>query len=80
MLTSHGCKGELGVLVFNATLNNVSVISWGLVLLVEESGVPRGENIRPVKSLTNFRSSMILLIRSTCICCTNSGHNLKNKI
>jgi hypothetical protein len=31
-------------MVFNATFNNISVISWQSVLLVEETGVP-GENI-----------------------------------
>jgi hypothetical protein len=31
------------VKVFNATFNNISVISWRSVLLVEETGVP-GEN------------------------------------
>jgi hypothetical protein len=30
-----------GVLVFNATFNNISVISWQSVLLVEETGLPR---------------------------------------
>ena len=30
-------------LVFHATFNNISVISWWSVLLVEETGVP-GEN------------------------------------
>ena len=34
------------VMVFNATFNNISVISWRSVLLVEETGVP-GENRRP---------------------------------
>ena len=34
-------------IVLNATFNNVSVISWRSVLLVEETGVP-GENYRPV--------------------------------
>ena len=34
------------VMVFNATFNNISVISWLSVLLVEETGVPR-ENHRP---------------------------------
>ena len=29
------------VMVFNATSNNISVISWRPVLLVEETGVPR---------------------------------------
>ena len=31
-------------MVFNATFNNISVISWQSVLLVEETGVP-GENL-----------------------------------
>jgi hypothetical protein len=31
------------VMVFNATFNNISAISWQLVLLLEETGVP-GEN------------------------------------
>ena len=37
------------VMVFNATFNNISVITWRLVLLVEETGVP-GENHQPVAS------------------------------
>jgi len=36
-------------MVFNATFNNISVISWWSVLLVEEAGV-LGENHRPVAS------------------------------
>jgi hypothetical protein len=36
----------LWYLNFNATFNNISVISWQSVLLVEETGV-RGENHRP---------------------------------
>ena len=36
-------------MVFNATFNNISVISWRSVLLVEETGGP-GENHRPVAS------------------------------
>jgi len=38
-ITNQGVR----VLVFNATFNNISVISWRSVLLVEETGVP-GEN------------------------------------
>jgi len=34
-------------MVFNATFNNISVISWQSILLVEETTVPR-ENHRPV--------------------------------
>ena len=36
-------------MVFNATFNNISAISWRSVLLMEETGVP-GENHRPVAS------------------------------
>jgi hypothetical protein len=32
---------EVRVMVFNATFNNISVLSWLSVLLVEETGVPR---------------------------------------
>jgi hypothetical protein len=36
-------------MVFNATFNNILVISWRSVLLMEETGVP-GENHWPVAS------------------------------
>ena len=36
-------------MAFNATFNNISVISWRTVLLVEETRVP-GENHRTVAS------------------------------
>jgi len=36
-------------MVFNTTFNNISVISWWSVLLVEETGVP-GENHGPAVS------------------------------
>ena len=37
------------VMVFNATFNNISAISWGLVLLLEETG-GSGENHRSAAS------------------------------
>ena len=37
------------LMLFNATFNNISVISWQSVLLMEETGGP-GENHRPVTS------------------------------
>jgi hypothetical protein len=37
------------VMVFNATFNNMSVISWLSILLMEETGVP-GENHRTAAS------------------------------
>ena len=43
----EGLNKEARVMVFNATLNNISVISWWLVLLVEETRVPR-ENLQQV--------------------------------
>jgi hypothetical protein len=39
------------LMVFNATFNNISVISWLSVLLLEENGVP-GEKLRPCASRT----------------------------
>ena len=37
---------SVGIMVFNATVNNISVISWRSVLLVGETG----ENHEPVAS------------------------------
>ena len=39
----------VGSMVFNATFNNILVISWLSALLVEETGGP-WENLRPVAS------------------------------
>ena len=36
-------------MVFNATFNNISVLFWIAVLMVDEAGVP-GENHRPAVS------------------------------
>jgi len=36
-------------MVFNTTFNNISVVSWRSVLLVEEIGIS-GENHRPAAS------------------------------
>jgi len=41
--------GLVWFMVFNATFNIISVISWRSVLLVEETEAP-GENHRPVAS------------------------------
>jgi hypothetical protein len=48
-------------MVFNTTFNNISVISWHPVLLVEETRLP-GENHQPVTDLENkFLSFQLLL-------------------
>jgi hypothetical protein len=45
-------------MVFNATFNNISVISWLSVLLVEETGIHE-ENHRSVASHWQYLSSYI---------------------
>ena len=42
---------------FNATFNNISVISWQSVLMVEETGVPRV----PEKIVSPFRHIILIL-------------------
>jgi hypothetical protein len=49
-------------MMFNATFNNISVISWRSVVLVEETGVPRKNN----------RKSLTCLISYCCIEYTSS--------
>ena len=39
MVNCERCR--IRVMMFNATFNNISVISWQSVLLVEETGGPR---------------------------------------
>ena len=45
VVIANSNKNIVRVIVFNATFNNISAISWWSVLLVEEIGVP-GENHR----------------------------------
>jgi hypothetical protein len=47
------------LMVFNATFNNISVISWRSVVLVVQIGGP-GENHRPVASHWQFLSQNVL--------------------
>ena len=53
LLVTLGLKSvfptRVRVIVFNSTFNNISVILWRSVLLMEETGVP-GKNHRPVAS------------------------------
>jgi len=54
--------------VFNAIFNNISVISWRSVLLVEETVVP-GENRRPVAILPLYHVEIrFLFIRTDDVC------------
>jgi len=49
-------------MVFNATFNNISIISWRSVLLVEETGVP-GENHRPTTSHWKTLSNNVEVVK-----------------
>jgi len=40
MMCISNCRFGLWFMVFNATFNNISLISWRSVLLVEKTGVP----------------------------------------
>ena len=48
------CRFPLGFMVLNATFNNISIISWRSVLLVEETGVPGENSPTCCKSSANF--------------------------
>jgi hypothetical protein len=39
------CVGRVMVMVFDATFDNISFISWHSVLLVEETGVPTADYV-----------------------------------
>jgi len=69
------------VMVFNANFNNISVISWRSVFLVEETGVP-GENHRPAASrLQNLAHNVVSstprlsVIRTDCIGSSKSNYH-----
>ena len=47
------------VIVFNATFNNISAISWRSVLLVEETGVP--EKATDLPQVTDKLSHNVVL-------------------
>ena len=45
--SGNGSLGRVRVMMFNATFNNISVISWRSLVLEMETGIP-GEKHRPV--------------------------------
>ena len=53
-------------MVLNATFNNISVISWRSVLLVEETGVP-GHNHPPAADKRYRLASVLCKYEETCL-------------
>ena len=56
MKVNKGQSWDNGI---NANFNNISVISWWSVLLMEETGVP-GENHRPTASQRQILSHNVV--------------------
>jgi hypothetical protein len=72
-LGTLGLHRQVWFMVFNATFNTISIISWRSVLLVEETGVP-SENQRPVASYCQTLSHHVVSSIGTdgiCSCKSN---------
>jgi hypothetical protein len=55
--------GLVGFMMFNTTSNNISIISWRSVLLVEETGVPR-ENYKFLSNdIVHFYKNLYFLLK-----------------
>jgi hypothetical protein len=70
------------VMMFNGTFNNISVISWRSVLLVQETVVP-GENHRPVAShwqTLSHNAESYFKLRSLVVICTDCISSCKSNI
>ena len=65
MNRTHNFSNMVRVMVFNATFNNISVILWHLVLLVEETRLPR-ENHQQTLSHNVVSSTLHLSGIRTC--------------
>ena len=88
-MKNNSLRGLWGM-VLNATFNNISVISWRLALLVEETGVT-GENHRPVAShwqtlshnvvsstphLSGIRTTLVMIGTDCTGSCKSSYHTI----
>jgi hypothetical protein len=50
------------VVVFNAALNNISIISWQSVLLVEETGVPEERGVYVVNLYNHLHVQFYVMV------------------
>jgi hypothetical protein len=80
----------MGVMVINATFNNISVISWWSVLLVDETGVPWEKHqsvtshrqtlsyyvVSSTPRLSGIQTHMLVAIGTDCICSYKSNYNM----
>jgi hypothetical protein len=66
---------EMGVMVLNAFFNNISVISWQSVLLVEKTGVP-GENVIAEKVASLLKTDVLICRTGGIIYLYQNGTNL----
>jgi hypothetical protein len=56
------------VMVFNVTFNNISVISWSSLLLVEETGeLDKTDHSQITDKLYHIMWGPILLLRRLCV-------------
>jgi hypothetical protein len=55
----HTKRETRGVMVLNATFNNISAISWRSVLLVQKTGVPTVENHWPAQVTNKLYHTML---------------------
>ena len=56
------------VVVFNATFNNISVISWWSVLLVEKTGIPRENYLHVHVSVASHSQTLSYKVVSSTPC------------
>ena len=60
------------IMVFNATFNNITIISWQSLLLVEETGAP-GEKHRPAAN--HWQTSSHNVVSSTLVYAERHKYN-----
>jgi hypothetical protein len=83
LLTIHYVRLDW-FMVFNATFNNISVILWRSVLLVEETGVPEREKNTDLSHVTEYTSpwtgfelTPLVVIGSDCTASCKSYHHTR---